>query len=158
MAVPKFESKLQGSFQVTSWKNVIIDELPDDPNDVWGSAGPFHPAPSNYIVQTDQPIHVHTQWNVKGALASILGGEWRVAVYFEKYGGGEANPGEYMGKTAHIQSLNHTYNMTITVPANDLKPGLYNVAIAITFFSDAGVPLPVAGFADLGMVQYYEAK
>lgn len=158
MSVPQFESKLKGAFKVTSWRNVILDELPDDPNDIWGAAGPFHPAPSNYIVQTDQPIHVHTEWFVKGALASILCGEWRVAVYFEKYGKDEADPGEYKTTIKHVQALTQKYNTTIEVPANELTPGLYNVAIAITFVSEKGVPLPVAGFAELGMVQYYESK
>lgn len=157
MSIPKFEVNLAGAFQVTSWQNVVLDELKDDGKDLFPPAGPFHPDPSNQIVQTDQAIHVHTQFEVSGALAAIISGQYRIQVFLEQFGGGEASPGVYSRVVSHIPAVNNTYNVTVTIPANEVKPGIYRLALAITMVGPNNIPLPVAGFAELGNLQYYAA-
>ncbi len=158
--IPTFEVNLAGLFNVSSAQSAILDELPDAPGDVFPAPGPFHPTPSNQIAQTDQTIHVHTQWTVSGGLAPLIDGTWKVDVYVEKYGTAEA-PGtgvfSAIVKNLPFAGFSKTFNRTVSIPAGSLDAGLYKVALAITFVGPAGQPLPVAGFAEMGMIQYYDA-
>ncbi len=151
-----FENGLAASFQVTSLGTAIIHEKPDlTPPPDWDAPGPFDPTASNRLVQTDQPFHVHTKFNVSGMLASVLPGEWKAQLYFEQYGPGEASPGVYEEKVLHVPALNQNYDLEIKVPANQLAPGLYKMAVVVTFLSTTGTPLPISGFEEIGPINVY---
>ncbi|MEM7575030.1 MAG: hypothetical protein AAF433_19145 [Bacteroidota bacterium] len=154
----QFENGLSASFQVTGVGTAIIHEQPDltpPPND-WDAPGPFDPNQSNRLVQTDQPFHVHTKFKVTGMLAGVLTGQWKAQLYFEKYGQGEAAPGVYEQKVNHVLSTNQTYDIAISVPGNDLTPGLYKMALVVTFIGASGSPLPISGFEEIGPINVYQ--
>ncbi len=156
--VPQFENNFAPAFQIIDVQPIVVDELPDLGGLV-GAPPPFHPAPSNRISQTDQELHVHIQWTVEGLLAQLLPNtcDWITRVYLEQYGQGEAIPGEYKTTTAHVQAFNNAYDVTVSIPANALDPGLYRLAVSITFEGPGGEPLPPAGFAEIGNLNVYES-
>ena len=151
-----FENGLTAAFVVSPLGNTLIHEETDG-GAPWAAPGPMGPAASNRHLQTDQPLHVHVRFNVSGLLAAILPGEWRAELFFEQYGEHEANPGQYLTTVSAVLSADHDYNITVSVPANDLKPGVYKMAVAATFYSTAGNPLPISGFEEIGPIRVYEA-
>ncbi len=152
-----FEVNLGSAFQVTQYRTTIIEER-ESGVDTFPPPEPL-PAITNRLVQTDQSVVVRSRWRVRGGLAAIIEGSWRVQVFLEQFGGGEATPGEYSTTLTHVQSLDNTYDVQVTIPANAIGEGFYRLAVAITMRgpAPAELPLPVAGFDEIGMLQYYTA-
>lgn len=151
-----FENALTAAFAVNSLGNTLIHEESDG-GTPWAAPGPMGPASSNRHLQTDQSLHVHLRFNVSGLLAGILPGQWKAELFFEQYGEREASPGHYSTAVPAVLSVSNNYDIVVRVPANELKPGVYKMAVAATFFSVAGTPLPISGFEEIGPIRVYEA-
>lgn len=155
-----FEVNLGAALRVINPQSTIVTELSDGRGDRFPAPGPFDPRPSNRIVQTDQEVLVKCAWTVEGTLAALLEGTWRCEVFLEQYGQGEASPGKYSRSVAHVQAFNHTYNVTIPLPGDEsIGAGMYKIAVVVNLLgpAPANLPLPVAGFEELGTLQYYKA-
>jgi hypothetical protein len=151
----RFENGLSNAFVVNPLGATLIHEEPDS-GAPWTAPGPMGPAPSNRQLQTDQPLHVHLRFNVSGMLASVLPGQWKAELFFEQYGGREANPGQYENSVPAVLAISNDYNIVVSVPANELDPGVYKMAVAATFYSVTGLPLPISGFEEIGPIRVYE--
>lgn len=154
----QFESNFSSAFQVTNSGPIVITEKPDTSGWV-PSQGPHSPTPTNRIIQSDQPFQVDFDYTVQGFLASLLPPtcKWTATLYLEQYGGGEASPGSYSVSVPHVSAVSNTYNISVQVPDNALQPGLYEMALSVTFEATGGIPLPPAGFANLGKLQVFES-
>lgn len=151
-----FENALTAAFVCNPLGTSLIHEESDG-GTPWAAPGPMGPALSNRHLQTDQPLHVHLRFNVSGLLASILPGRWKGELFFEQYGGREATPGHYTTVVPAVLSVSNDYDIVVSVPANELEPGVYKMAVAATFYSVAGTPLPISGFEEIGPLRVYEA-
>lgn len=129
--------------------------------------GPITPM----IIRTDQDWQIDVDWEVHGSLLSKptaasfpFTGEWILRAYLESIGPGT----EYelplsgkgvrldVGKPVTTAGDKRTYSATISVLKNDVAPGVYKMVIALTHESSPGVPGPIAGFFESGMLQIYQ--
>ncbi|MEL7375532.1 MAG: hypothetical protein AAFN65_01130 [Bacteroidota bacterium] len=153
-----FEFDLTGNFTVQNVGTAILTESPDSPADLFPAPGPFGPAPSNNLIQTDQPVHIHKRFRVTGALASVLCDfEWKLSIILEQIGCDTACPGPFEKIIDFVPSADHTYDTVIDIPANSLPKGVYKPVLCITLQNCKGVALPVVGFEELSMIKVYEA-
>jgi hypothetical protein len=111
--------------------------------------------PSN-IVRTSESWFVKFDWTTIGPLNYIMCGNWHLKVLLEEMGVGEF---DLQDKEAvvHFVSAPHTYTQTLTFPPHSVRAGLYRVTVIITMTGPGGAPGPIAGFEDLGLVQFYDS-
>lgn len=111
------------------------------------------------IIQCEQESHIHINWTQSGELSSYLCGlEWRIEVLFEKWGSTEWSPGAPINpRTVRFVQGNYNYNEVITIPANTVPEGVYDIVVVLRLQSTTKKPLPLAGFVELDKVQVYEA-
>lgn len=148
-----FAVNFNNSFNVTGPSIGLLSEG-IDANPVWLAGAE---ATSNGLIHADQPLDITAKWSVDGALAGIIGGDYTVTAYFENV----AVPASTVvlpGTTPHIQTTaSQPYSVVINCPANGLTPGLYRLVISITMKATSGLPLPVAGFGEIGLIQVFAA-
>jgi len=138
------------SFRFTGRALATVKELP--------ATGPW---PSDLtqerLIQVEQPLNFHFEWQVSGALVPLLdrGFRWRIQVYFEKWGISESAVAP-SAVVSYIPVSGHTYHAVINLPANSLHEGVYDMVAVLRLHDAAGRPLPVAGFEELGKFQVYE--
>jgi hypothetical protein len=120
-------------------------------------------APTN-VINASQGFDAHLEWELCGAMVGILGGNWHVRLLLESMG---PDPEHVLptpvGKTVPLSSgvpcptnPNCTcWTTNINVGAQGVAPGTYKPVIALTYVDTNGNPGPIAGFAELGMVQIY---
>ena len=106
------------------------------------------------IMQTDQACYLGFHWNTLGDLNYLMAGKWVLNVFFEKLGPGDG-PTIPPVNVSFI-SEPRTYWSTISVPPNTVDAGTYHVAVTLTMRGPAGHPAPIAAYADLGVIQFYE--
>lgn len=111
------------------------------------------------IIQCEQDSHVHVYWEQSGELTSYLCGlEWRIEVLFEKWGSTEWSPSTpFSPRTVRFVQGPNNYSETITIPANTIPEGVYDIVVVLRLQSTSKKPLPLAGFVELNKVQVYEA-
>jgi hypothetical protein len=141
------------SFRFNGSSVVTFDELP--------TSGPW---PANLIdeklIQCEQAVRFGFQWSVSGVLVPLLSNanKWKVQLHFEKWGETEFNIGTNGTATVNFVPVSgHTYNVVITLPANSIPEGVYEIVAILRLYDQRNMPIPVAGFAELGKVEFYEA-
>ncbi len=157
MATIKFEENLASptSFRMLNCTAAILSEADDnESDDDWAGAAAN---PSNSIIQTDQEITFNFKWGCAGILVQSLCGNWNVQVYLEKMGSDEYDLPNAVVHIPFVPVSGHSYDVNIVVRPNVIPSGLYRAVAAITLVSEHGKPLPVAGFADFGLLQFYVA-
>lgn len=141
------------SFRFTGSSVVTLQELPS------GGAWPDITT-DNKLIQTDQPVNFGFKWTVSGALVSLLSNQnkWKVQLHFEKWGPMEfdANPAGTR-LVSFVPVSGHEYNVVISIPGNTIPEGVYDVVAILRLYDPNGRPLPVAGIAELGKIEYYES-
>ncbi|MBK7871992.1 MAG: hypothetical protein IPJ74_15620 [Saprospiraceae bacterium] len=157
-----FEVNLNGMFKVLHGGYAILSEEPDDDQGdhlSFPSPGPYHPYPSNMIIQTDQPWKVKCHWHVKGSLCLIIYGKWECNVYLEEMGAGEYKGSPFTTTIPFVNELEHAYESVVNIPANAIPPGVYRVTLSLQLLnlSPKNAPLPVAAFSDIGLLKVYES-
>jgi hypothetical protein len=127
------------------------------------------PNPPSNIVRTSDCWIVEFDWTTTGLLNAGLSGEWKLEVFLEQMGHGELttllpadtqktivfNPGNLTSTTPP----EHHFNEKFTFAAGKIPAGLYRVTTVITAVlgvSPSVSPAPLAGFADLGLVQFFD--
>jgi hypothetical protein len=141
-------------------------------------------AASNMVIRTDRAWEIEVNWEVHGSLLDNptsssfpFTGEWLVKAFLESIGpggeyelprsGGVASGGVKVNvNTATGKSRN--YKATIEVPAkldtsgnvnkDSIPAGIYKLVVTVTNESSPGVPGPIAGFYESGMLQIYEPE
>ncbi|MCO6489908.1 MAG: hypothetical protein J5I98_15940 [Phaeodactylibacter sp.] len=122
--------------------------------------------PNTWSIQTDQNVDVEFEWTQKGTFANMdVPIEFECQVLMELIGPGEKN--DVPQEIVKFKKGNpHTYTKKVQIPAGSIDPGLYRVyaTFKVRTTNDASLPpdernqTPVAGFVDLGTINYYEAK
>ena len=72
-------------------------------------------------------------------------------------GGGEV----HYSPESVVQDLGkdgHTYKTRIEIDQHSLKHGIYRIVCCTQYYIKKGVPGPIVGFHDLGLVKIYEDK
>jgi hypothetical protein len=123
----------------------------------------------NNIIRTDQDWQVKLDWSLQGSLLNTpffnFVGNWVVRVYLESMGPSKEYEIPVGGSGAHVSVATFTpggldkrdYTTTIHVAPKAVEPGIYKMVVAVTYESSPGVPGPIAGFHEGGMLQLYEA-
>lgn len=124
--------------------------------------------PIERVIQTDQMFTVGVQWSVAGLLTGLIdpNAKWHVQVYFEQLGGGEINLGGAshqdvtFGTFTPIPGVTggRQYNARLSFPPNSIPEGLYEVVCVLRLLNSSHGPGPVAGFAELGKVEFYQDR
>ncbi len=108
------------------------------------------------IIQTDQPWYVLYYFRTNGLMNHIMDGTWKFELFLEKMGQAEFSlPQQYRIKEIPFVSRPHTYLDFSIIPKDQVPTGVYKLVIASTFKGPAGVPGPIAAFADIGLIQFY---
>lgn len=123
----------------------------------------------NNIIRTDQDWQIKIDWSLQGSLLGTpffsFMGEWVVRVYLESMGPSNEYEIPIGGSGSHVSVATFTpdgpskrdYTTTIHIAPNAVVPGIYKMVVAITYESSPGVPGPIAGFHEGGMLQLYQA-
>lgn len=109
------------------------------------------------IIQVGKDVSVLVKWSQRGPLCHALDGFWTVGLLFEKMGSGETAYAPEV-KARFVRKPDYENEVRINVDTNVLGPGLFRALLFLRFASPEGVPLPIAGFADIGFVELYEAR
>ena len=119
--------------------------------------GPPPKGLSSSVIRTDQPWRVDFDWTTSGPLNYIMHGTWELSIYLELMGGKEFDfdPGKGKSSVSFVAKPNN-YKSSILVPPNEVPAGIYRVVASVTMKGIGGVPGPIAGFAEAGLVQFYE--
>lgn len=118
----------------------------------------------SHIIRADDSWGVRFDWSLKGPLASCICGHWCLRVRLESIGDG---PELSLFKDREVTipldpcgNGNYTYDFRIsagTVSGEACGP-VYKTVATLTYVGPCGRPGPIAGFADLGLVQFYEDR
>ncbi len=108
------------------------------------------------IVRTSEGWQVKVDWHAHGPLNFVVCGTWKITVYLEQMGGGEFS---LSGNTATepCVSAPHAYSKIMLFGAGSVPAGLYRASVVITVEGSTGVPGPIAGHEDLGLIQFYDS-
>lgn len=120
-----------------------------DTNDFWPNRANCH------NIQTDQFWFVGFRFQTRGELNHLMAGNFCLTVYLEQMGKGEFCL-ENNVKVVPFRSCPETYTEYLAFKPGDVEPGVYKVVATLTYKGPKGVPGPIAAFAELGMVQFYE--
>lgn len=119
--------------------------------ETWSASSPAN------IIQTDQPWYVLYHFQTQGLLNHIMAGEWNFELFLEQMGGGEfdLNPSYAKDQMAFV-SKPHLYTKWAVIPPKEVPAGVYKAVGSVTFKGPLGVPGPIAMFADIGLIQFYD--
>jgi hypothetical protein len=119
-------------------------------------------APPTTIIRTDQPWHVHVQWDTSGSHTGMIGGTWHLHIYLETIGPGDdlelfdEDPlNEHDIPLTPGPSPRH-YHYHPDVPAGKVPPGAYKLALTLTYTDLANNPGPMAGYWEGPIIQFYK--
>ena len=135
-------------------------ELPADLDfDFWG-----HDAAQQKLMNEDQGLNIGFKWTQDGPLCIGLSTDlyWQVELLFEAVGVSEFElPDQHRVHEISYVAAPHTYNATFTIPSDLIVPGVYRLVAMINMRHKNPPPpfdsyMPVAGFVDFGLVQFYE--
>jgi hypothetical protein len=154
MALPiNLEHSLVSLYSIHS-VGVDLVELPDAPIN-FGAV--ITTPPTN--IQTDQPVEVRFKWTQQGFDALFPQPyEFQLQVFLE--GMGPAPELQFNKNVAYLTGNPRTYSEKVEIPAGVISPGIYRVTAAFMLAyttPPATGQTPIAGFVDLGLVQWYRA-
>jgi len=117
---------------------------------------PGHNPPAT-IIRNDQKWGARFKWTQTGASwPGEFGNKFRLKVYLEKMGGSEFD----LPNSEVIQSVSintpHDYEREIEFDAGIVPAGLYRAVAIVTYENNWGTPLPLAGFTEGIMVNFYD--
>lgn len=113
------------------------------------------------IIPTTDSWSISASWDILGLIAPFLAGDWNVSAYLEALDGG-TDPGQVgtppnMTIVVPLSSVPlaspRNYSATINVPAGQVRTGLFNLTVAITY-TIGGTPEPMAGFNTGPILQF----
>ena len=117
--------------------------------------------PPTRIFDVQDLVMVHVEWSIPLNFNRMICGTWECDLYLESQG--EGKEFEIEGKPLAVdQGGNGQYQLDIPIPAGTIKPApgetdiVYKVTASVTLKNTVGKPLPIAGFTELPMVQWYQ--
>ncbi len=116
------------------------------------------PVGATSIIRTIDAWSVQFNWTTTGPLNFLMSGNWHLQVLLEQIG-----PGEFAlpGGTAiePFVAAPNAYSKAINFAAGSVPVGLYQVAVIITMKGPAPAnhPGPITGYAELGLLEFYDA-
>jgi hypothetical protein len=122
--------------------------------------------PTN-VIPRELPWSVHCRWYLKGALASILTGDWHLRVTLESMGSGPEgssavvtrdyqSDGSLVGTFPNQEMrFDATVNFPAGIPTGETTA--YRGTALLTFRYDNGAPGPFAAVYDLGVIQLFDS-
>jgi hypothetical protein len=118
------------------------------------------PILNNTLIQVEQGVNFGFQWSVSGCLVPLLKcSHWKVQLHFEKWGEPEFDLGALgITQVKYVPESGYTYNTVISLRPNTVPEGVYDIVAVIRMYDYKNNPVPVAGFAELGKIQFYEAS
>lgn len=128
------------------------------------------------IIRTDRKWQVTLEWKLDGTLLKSkhwnFTGTWHVQAFLEAFGEdkpttqGEKRDYDLKEVTTDVRKKDTSgadaatpwvYTATSIINAGDVNPGLYRLAVALTYTDEEGDPGPMAGFIEVpGMIQVYK--
>jgi hypothetical protein len=118
--------------------------------------------PSSRIIRTTDSWALKVDWTLTGPGAAFVSPneKWNVRVFVESIGPGFES---LMPPAAEIQAtggMNQSYTHTFTFPPNGNMAapnfsGVYKVVVVLTLKDPMGNPLPIAGFSEEPIIQFY---
>lgn len=130
------------------------------------------------IIRSDRNWRVTLEWRLDGTLLTSrhfnFTGTWHVQAFLEAFGEdkpntqGEKRDYDLKEVTTDVRKKDASgadaatpwdYIESLVVNAGGVNPGLYRLAVALTYTDENGDPGPMAGFIEVpGMVQVYTPK
>lgn len=107
-------------------------------------------APPSTIIKANTPFTVHVQWGISGSAVPLIGGNFHVKAYFERYGNGpepEFGPVHVPVTSVPMTAPNNREYIT-HIPVPGLPEGAYEMMVLITYTDVNNAPGPIAGFPD----------
>lgn len=134
-----------------------------------------NPAESS-IIRTDRKWQVKLEWRLDGTLLTSphwnFTGTWHVQAFLEAFGedkpagSGEKRDYDLKEVTTDVRKKDASgadaatpwdYTAMTEIDAGKVNPGLYRLAVALTYTDENGDPGPMAGFVEVpGMIQIYK--
>jgi hypothetical protein len=119
-------------------------------------------APTN-IIKSSQGFGAHIEWQLCGWLAQFLPGNWRLSLLLESMGPGPEyslpTPPDAIpltsGTACPLDPACTCYVRDLNIAAGVVGSGTYRAIVVLTYEPAPGTPGPIAGHAELGMVQIY---
>ncbi|HML24997.1 MAG TPA: hypothetical protein PKD09_25305 [Aggregatilinea sp.] len=119
------------------------------------------------IIHIGDAWKIRVKWNVKGLFAGTMTDNttWHVSIVLESFGKGfegEVAHDDVLGNSVPLVALERTYEATLPafpggVPGN-LIPGPYKMAAVLTLTDTmTGNPVPIAGYFEGQVMQFYKA-
>ena len=119
---------------------------------------PSDPGTPTNIIETDDAFAIRVDWSITGLAAPFLGGQWHVKAYIDDRDGVALSSGLLGSATVAVGPSNgqstRNYATTLKVAAGAVKPGLYDLTVAITY-DNFGPPMSIAAFSEGPILQIY---
>ncbi len=113
--------------------------------------------PPTKIIQLDQRWYWAVHFKQCGKLIELMCGTWRAELLLEKMGGDEYDlPQTYSILEFPFEHINGWVYKSKQVEPRIVPKGVYRAVISLTFQGPTKRPGPIAAFADLGLLQFYE--
>ncbi len=115
--------------------------------------------PDSNVLLASSDFQVALVFEFSGTLAGVLMGSALTYTITYTFNGRPGAPdGPTLTRTGTTAPGKFRYGSPeteITVPAGSLKPGLYELAAAVTFADPSGAPAPIAAFAEVPLVHVF---
>ncbi len=125
--------------------------------------------PTN-VIPRELAWSVRARWNLKGALAPILTGDWHLTVALESMGGGPEGTSSIVTRdyqadgtlVGTFPNQEMRFDATVSFPAGvppiaPLETRAYRATALLVFRYDSGAPGPFAAVYDLGVIQFFDS-
>jgi len=121
--------------------------------------GPTIITPTN-IIPTNKDSLIKVEWQVSGPLATTFRGFFHLMFYLESLG---PDPTLELTKDALTVPARPgpgpaSYQQEFKIAADTVPAGTYMLNVTITFFSEGGEAMPIAGFAEGPILQFYDER
>ena len=117
------------------------------------------------IIRADQDWIVNLHWDFKGSLTPMICGQWCIHLYAESMGPGpelELHPYDRPNYLKVDPCGNGEYYFPFEVAKGKITAAHcstpYKLIATVTLENECDRPCPVAGFVELPVVQFYQAK
>ncbi|MFM9886094.1 MAG: hypothetical protein ACKVQT_23965 [Burkholderiales bacterium] len=115
-------------------------------------------APTNGIVNINQPWDVKVGFGLKGPLRELICGKWCITAHFESIG----NAPEFdVDVEPHIHFDCHNEYWCVRIPGPRLDTAHcgrpYKIAVTVAYKSMCGKPAGIIGYVELPMTEFYRA-
>lgn len=109
------------------------------------------------IIRQGNEAYVLVKWEQEGELCHVLNGYWEIDVFFEQMGRREEL--HHPRETVRFEQKPGVENFVkIRVDTTALGPGIYDGVVRLLFKNPDGIPIPIAAFGDIGMIEIYKAS